>query len=167
MKTIPIGNSDKYAIVDDADYEMLMSHSVSWSAGSTIICRSKITHQTETMGRLILGLGRDHYQQCDHIDHDIYNNLRSNLRVCSPSENQRNKKIYPNKVSMFRGVVYDKGRVKCWKVKLSFKKDNHQIHLNLGRFDNQIDAAITYNIAAYKHYGEYACLNPVPFVAEN
>lgn len=32
----------------------------------------------------------------------------------------------------------------------------------LGTFDDQVDAARAYNIAAYDHYGEHAVLNDIP-----
>lgn len=153
MKEIFIGNSQKIALVDDDDYDMLIAHNTSWSVGSTVICRSKITHRTETMGRLILKLDNTNLQ-CDHIDRNIFNNQKNNLRAVTHSVNQINKDTPEWATSKLRGVCLEKKRKK-WRAGLSVSG----IHINLGRFDSEIEAAKAYDKAAKLHHGEFAILN--------
>jgi hypothetical protein len=47
-------------------------------------------------------------QYVDHIDNNKLNNLCSNLRWATKQENNRNKIIYSNNTSGFKGVVFDK-----------------------------------------------------------
>lgn len=93
----------------------------------------------------------------DHIDGDSLNNRRSNLRVVTQSQNLMNKRVRRNTVLRFKGVNWDKSRGK-WMVKV--QKEREVIWI--GRFDDEIDAALAYNEAARIHFGEYARLNSIP-----
>ena len=46
--------------------------------------------------------------ETDHIDGDTLNNQKRNLRVCTKSQNQHNRKISSNNKSGFKGVSYNK-----------------------------------------------------------
>ena len=90
----------------------------------------------------------------DHINGDQLDNRKINLRICSIKENSRNKKdIYrkSSTSSYYRGVVY---MPKLKNYQAGIKVDNKKIHL--GYFKNQDQAAIAYNIAAVKYFGEFA-----------
>lgn len=67
-----------------------------------------------------------------------------------------NKRSHRNSASKFKGVTWDKSRKK-WMAQIApCGKTKH-----LGRFDSEVQAAISYNNAAEKYYGEYANLNEV------
>jgi len=90
----------------------------------------------------------------DHGDHDGLNNCKSNLRIATPSENRRNSRKAKGTSSKFKGV--------CWHK--SNKKWNAGIQINgrrkhLGSFDNETEAAKTYDEAVKKYHGEFAVLN--------
>lgn len=89
----------------------------------------------------------------DHINGDILDNRKYNLRVCTTKENIRNSKPQEG-TSTYKGVSWDKDRNK-WIAQI--KVDRKGIHL--GRFDSEIQAAEAYDNAAINYYGEYARLN--------
>jgi hypothetical protein len=43
----------------------------------------------------------------DHLDGNPSNNLKTNLRVCTPSDNMKNKRVYKNNISGISGVYLD------------------------------------------------------------
>lgn len=87
----------------------------------------------------------------DHINGDGLDNRRKNLRLCDQSQNQGNQHRIRDG---FRGVTWHKASNK-WRAQICiFKKFVH-----LGLFESREDAAIAYDLAAMKHFGEFAQLN--------
>jgi hypothetical protein len=104
----------------------------------------------------------------DHIDRDRLNNKLSNLRWCTSSENQKNKK--PRGSSLFLGVSIHKTNVKKINKKgelVTYYYSNRYIaHINnngryihLGLFKCEIEAAKAYDSAAKLYHGDFANLN--------
>jgi hypothetical protein len=95
----------------------------------------------------------------DHINHDILDNRKANLRICTHQQNQWNTRPSGrhNKQHGYKGVRLMKGR-KCWRARIYL--NGKQIHI--GCFTTQIEAALAYNECAKKYYGEFACLNEIP-----
>lgn len=89
--------------------------------------------------------------EIDHADGDPSNNRWSNLRLATRAENIRNTRNYSGSSSQYRGVWWDK-RYRKWHVNI--KVD--QKKLFLGRFENEVDAAMAYDSAAREHFGEFA-----------
>lgn len=155
-KKIPVGK-EKHAVVDEEDYQKVSMRKWYFSKRG-YPCTGIYNKQTkkakqETMHRFILNppIG----QLIDHKDGDTLNNKKSNLRFCTPQENQRNKNSYKGSVSKFKGVCWDKSRKK-WTAKINFEGTK-----NLGRFEKETEAARAYNVAAKELHGEYARLNKV------
>ncbi len=95
-------------------------------------------------------------QHVDHRNHDRLDNQRKNLRVCTQRQNNRNQRPRTGNSSGYKGVSWHKGAGK-WRV--TIKPDRKQIHL--GYYADKRIAALVYNAAALKHFGEYAYLNEV------
>lgn len=91
----------------------------------------------------------------DHINRDPFDNRRSNLRLCTTSQNNMNRPPKNGSRSMFKGISFDI-RANKWRVQI---KKNRVIHIGL--FVDELDAAKAYNKAAKKYHGEFAWLNPV------
>ncbi len=146
----------KVALVDDEDYEELSKFK--WYAAKNrktwYVARAigKRPHQRQVlMHREILGAQPG--EQCDHINGDGLDNRRCNLRFCTNSQNQMNRRIYGG-TSRFKGVMWNK-RHKMWYAQI--KHDGKQYHL--GCFHKQTDAAHAYDTAARNLFGEFARLN--------
>jgi hypothetical protein len=89
----------------------------------------------------------------DHIDHDLLNNRRENLRVCTNAQNSRNSKLSKCNKTGYKGVYCLNRRSFRARIVVDYKT------IHLGYFSNAGDAAKAYNEAALKYFGEFACLN--------
>lgn len=164
MKKIKLGGVNKgYAIVDDSDYEHL--NQWNWSATKDGNDRFYVTRTDWTtkkpirvrMHRVIMAAKKG--QQVDHINHDGLCNIRSNLRFCTNQENMRNRRPNKNSTSKYKGVGRQPGSV-ITKWRCRIRVDGRLIEL--GQFNNEIDAAIEYNRNAIGIFGEFANLNIIP-----
>ncbi len=102
------------------------------------------------------------------VDHRDRNNKldcrKSNLRFCTPSQNQGNRcKNRNNHTSRFRGVHFSS---KCgkWHAYLHIRpkkgpKKGKQVKIHLGTFTTEVEAAEAFNEAALIYFGEFALLN--------
>lgn len=92
----------------------------------------------------------------DHKDRVTTNNKITNLRICTRSFNNGNTKIPVTNTTGFKGVSYEKRRGK-FEAYINFKsKKKH-----LGYYERPEDAAVAYNEAAVKYFGEFARLNKI------
>lgn len=95
----------------------------------------------------------------DHRDCDGLNNRRSNLRQCISAENLQNQRIRIDNTSGYKGVSRRKD-TRLFRAVIAIGKKQ----LHLGYFKTSEEAATAYDVAAAKHYGEFARLNNViPF----
>jgi len=85
----------------------------------------------------------------DHVDGDGLNNLSTNLRPATQSQNNANRNKSPNCTSKYKGVSKNKNK---WQAQIKHNKKKHY----LGRFEKESDAAICYDREACKIFGEYA-----------
>jgi len=109
------------------------------------------------MHRLIMGLGsfQDDPVYVDHVDGNGLNNHRKNLRIVSHPQNLANTGSRGG-TSKFKGVSWhaEKGR---WGAGIMI---DGRFKL-LGRYDDEEQAALAYNLAAKEAWGEHAHLNQV------
>lgn len=89
----------------------------------------------------------------DHINGNGLDNRRNNLRLATRKENARNQKLNKKSTTGFKGVSFHK-RDKKYTAQIKLDKLMH-----LGYFENPIEAAIAYDTAAKKYFGEFANLN--------
>lgn len=89
----------------------------------------------------------------DHRDGNPDNNVHTNLRWASPSENNANQR--PRAASStYKGVCFHKRSGK-WQAQIMKNGINKQ----LGLFDDEASAARAYDAAARELFGEFALLN--------
>lgn len=115
----------------------------------------KINNKQKSMllHRFIMNTPGD--KDTDHINHNILDNRKLNLRICNHSENIMNT-ISKTGYSKFKGVCWHKNRNKWVSV---IRKDNKLI--NIGSFDKEEDAALAYNEKAIELFDKFACLNAI------
>ncbi len=156
MKLIPL-TQGKFAQVDDADYDCLSQWKWQYAAGYAVRNKyigtfdGKKKTKTFLMHREI-NKTPDGFET-DHRDSDRLNNQRYNLRDATQIQNQRNREHGCGK-SKYKGVSRNK-RTERWEAKIKTIDKRYY----LGSFNSETDAAISYNNAALKYFGEFARLN--------
>jgi len=156
MKKISVGNL--IALVDDEDFDLVSRfHWVKKRVPNSDIIYArnvkrmgKFTKEIR-MHRLILNPKPD--EEIDHIDRNGLNNQKYNLRLSLDGENQINR-ISKTGSSRFKGVYFNKD-VNKWAAQIQSKGKNHW----LGCYDDEFEAAMVYDVAARKLFGEVARCN--------
>ena len=146
----------KIALIDEADWELVKDHK--WCAmhghrtwyAKTSVRREGGKWYTLLMHRLLLGL-TDRTVQVDHRDGDGLNNVRANLRACTPAENRRNSGAYATNTSGLKGVWFH-SQAKKWRATICL--DGKIKHLGL--FASKDEAFAAYQKAAIELHGEFA-----------
>ncbi len=157
-KTIQL-TQGKETIVDDCDLERIMDSGYKWYPHKHK--NKDIWYVIGHNGVSSIGLhhfivGKNDNGCIDHADRNGLNNTRSNLRFATLSQNRANSKIPINNKTGYKGVRLDAGRKKFSALIRVNKKNIH-----LGTFDDPKEAGKAYNVAAVKHFGEFARLNDV------
>ena len=149
MKKIPL-TKGKFALVDDEDYVNLTEISWQYASGyAQSIQRKKGGKQYAIMmHRKIMNCPSG--LVVDHINHDTLDNRKSNLRICTRSENLGNRFGKKNGTSKYKGVTWHKASKK-WSVAFNKKW--------IGAFSDEVEAARVYDKCAIEHYGRFAKLN--------
>ena len=150
----------RFAIVDPADYDLLHKHkwrlnrsNRTYYAFRTVSRGPLLKPRVIWMHRFLMNPPDD--LLVDHHNHNGLDNRRSNLRLATDSTNQQNaRKRNCKTTSRFKGVDFVKPTGK-WRARISVNGKR----LFLGSFTDELDAAMTYDEAAKKYFGEYACLN--------
>ena len=82
---------------------------------------------------------------------------KENTRWATQQEQCRNtRKSFNKKSSIYKGVCFLKTK-KTWKAEITIDYKR----FFLGTFKTELEAGLAYNEAAKKHFGEFACLNPI------
>lgn len=146
-------------LIDDCDYALVSS--LNWTTVKRRNLKYAITHIRSESGfkqvylhRFLLDPPKGMY--IDHIDSNGLNNTRTNIRICTPSENSKNARKLSEKSSIYKGVS-KWTRVKRYAARIRYNGRDQW----LGFFDTERDAALAYNSAAIQYYGEFARLNNV------
>ena len=95
-------------------FKLMAGESTGYAATGRRIPPSKTTKgycTTIMMHRLILGLDFGDGQMVHHINGDGLDNRRYNLRIVTPSENSRHRKVYSTSKTGVEGVIRDKGYI--------------------------------------------------------
>lgn len=147
MKRVPLGGN-KYAIVDDQDYKGIILHR--WYIAEDGYVAATIKKQKMYLHKFVLNVEG----MVDHIDRDKLNFVRTNLRPCTHTENMRNRGLFRNNSSGYKGVSWDKG-TKKWRARIDANGKKYHI----GYFVQSKDAAKAYDKWATELFGEFAYLN--------
>jgi hypothetical protein len=166
MREIPLTQGE-VALVDDADFDWLMRYKwcvLHHARGRGYWYAVRFTRQgcgstkKRPRGRLIrmhrVIVSAPSRRFVDHINHNGLDNRRSNLRICTPSENVRHsRKALGNTTSRFKGVSRVRGGF--WVAMICVESKQ----IRLGRFADEVEAALAYDTAARELHGEFAVPN--------
>lgn len=141
----------KEALVDDEDYEFILSHGP-WHTNESLPGKWYARSQSRVyMHRLLI----PDSPQVDHKDGDGLNNCRHNLRRSNARLNQGNRQsLNTNNTSGYHGVHWDTVKQK-WKAQIRYKRQT----ISLGYYHDPVDGAKAYDAAARRFFGEHACQN--------
>ena len=144
------------ALVDDEDYEMV--NKINWCVSGGYAYNGA----RGPMHRFLLSAPTG--VMVDHIDGNRLNNRRSNLRLCSNSQNQANRQVFRG-ASPFKGVVWQKrtNGTGSWKAQLV----DQGVVIYLGVFKTDREAAAAYNEEAIRRFGKFASLNDLSLQASS
>jgi hypothetical protein len=140
-----------FAIVDASDFQWLSRYRWRATGGEAGYPCCRIGGKKVYMHRLIVNApdGR----VVDHANGNRWDNRRDNLRICTQGENLRNRRKWGGS-SRFKGVFWDPVRRK-WRVLI--RCNGKTVHM--GRYADEVQAAMAYDRAARRLFGVYARLN--------
>lgn len=153
---------EKFTVLyDECDHELINNHR--WHINGDKYVQTSIRDdygkfRMHKIHRVILGVS-DKNLCVDHINRNTLDNRRSNLRICTYSQNSMNRK--PVGKSKYLGVSFAKKRKSngkeyfyiCANIRVSGKLKY------LGSFKTEEDAALAYDEAAKLYNKEFAYLN--------
>jgi len=136
---VSLGNG-LFTLIDVDNYYRVSEYTWCLSRGN--YATTSINGVTTLLQRFILTPPNN--MVVDHVDGDRLDNRRKNLRVCTQSENARNRhKHIRTTTSKFKGVSYNK-EISKWVARI--RVDNNKY--GLGSYYNELDAALAYNIGS-------------------
>ena len=141
MKKIKI-TQGKEAIIDDEDFDRISKNKWSYHHSGYVV-RGK---PQVSLHRFIMGAKKRQY--IDHINGNKLDNRKSNLRFCTPAQNQYNKLGTRN---IQKGIWWRDTR-KAWIVRIQADGKRHWV----GYFKKYSDALEAHKIATIKLHGEFA-----------
>lgn len=146
----------KYTILyDESDHEIVNRYTwhiigFEYPYAITWVRDIKVRYKAVRMHRLILGVYDNRI--VDHRNRNTLDNRRSNIRICTHSENSKNKK--GSGKSKFLGVHF-LNKINKWVARIQTGVERK----HLGVFESESDAAKAYDAAARIYHGEFANLN--------
>ncbi len=149
----------KFAIVDAEDFERISKykwHFVTSRGKSYARTHINLEGVNVSIGmhRLVMDGAVNCQNETDHIDGNGLDNRKAKLRSCTHLENAGNRKRQSNNTSGYKGVSWCKGMGK-WKTQIQYNYKS----MHIGYFNCLVKAAVAYDGAAMKYFGEFAKLN--------
>lgn len=142
------GKKGGMALIDEENYEQINKYK--WHQTPNGYARSKINKKSVYMHRFILNSPEN--KVVDHINHNKLDNRSENLRIITSVNNKKNQIKRKNATSKYYGV-----RKKNNKFYAGFYNDG--IYIHIGSFNNELDAAESYDIYIIDNNINYKTLN--------
>ena len=149
---ISLSNSCKLAIIDSEDWP-LVSQVRTWSINKRGYVYGNCGQETWLLHKIVLHIFPGDIRLVDHINHDLLDCRKSQLRISNQSQNHANQRKTRG-TSKYKGVSWDSHNCK-WIAMICCNKKQ----INLGRYHSEIEAAKVYDKAAINLFGEFALLN--------
>lgn len=154
---IKLANANECFLIDEEDRELV--EKINWrrtqhgyidgySKGKRVFLHRYLVFGNERTNKVV-----------DHVNYDVLDNRRTNLRVCSHQQNTANMR--PKRgTSKYKGVCWNKVR-NGWQAQIM---QNGKVTF-LGIHSNEDNAALVYNKKAKELWGEFAFLNTIPLTS--
>lgn len=141
----------KTILIDSEDYERIKDYSMWVHTTKSYVYIDKTINYKKTRHRLhrfIMNAPKNKY--VDHINMNRLDNRKSNLRLCTNSQNLANSGLRKQNTSGFKGVSKNPSTTspKKWRARIQ--------HRFIGYFYTKEEASRAYNREAKKIYGEFA-----------
>lgn len=137
-------------LADAEDYERLCQHS--WCVSKTGYAVANIKGRVVKLHRWLLCLS-DKEQLVDHINHNTLDNRKKNIRICSLSQNARNKSPIQGREMLGIRVTRN------GKYNVRITKDRKEIHI--GNYETLEEAKQARIKAERKYHGEFGYYDSV------
>ena len=152
MREVKLSNSGQVALIDDDDFAEVSRYTWRLEHDYAVSGKNSLPMSYVVMGEPPPGLLWDHKDRCR------LHNWKENFRLATKALNVVNSGIRSNNVSGLRGVRMATHNLKNpWASQVT--KDGKVKHL--GYFATKEQAALAYNRAAKRLFGEFAYQNPV------
>lgn len=130
------------------DYDKIKDYC--WSARHGYLrARDPNTNKDIIMHRLIMNVNETDNAIVDHIKHNTLDNRKSQLRVCSPKENSRNKELLKSNKSGYPGVYKYNNK---WTAKIMVNRKS----ISLGTYKSFENALKARKEAEDKYFGDFS-----------
>ena len=137
------GNEKAITLIDIEDIPLISQYKWCYKEGYVMTGHTRDNNR-KILHRFIMNAPKD--KIIDHIDQDTLNNRKSNLRVCTIAENNRN-------TSKTIGVYQRKDSASnAWRAMIMINRKTIQ----LGKFNTKEDALKARRDAELKYFGEFA-----------
>ena len=155
MIEIPL-TQGQVALIDDEDYDLVSQYKwyARWDPHTksfyavTNIRKPNGKRTVLLMHRLIMNAKKG--EQVDHINHNTIDNRKSELRLCTQSQNQHNRGCNSKNSSGYKGVCWRKARQK-WQAQIVLNGEK----IYLGCFQTPEEAHSAYCKAAQELHGDF------------
>ena len=146
-----------FAIIDPDDLPLITQHS--WHLKEYAHLKYAVRDHYENGKRTTIKMHRviaeaNPGEPVDHINGDGLDNRKSNLRICTGSQNAMNQRPQSGRTSKYKGVHWHKTKNK-WIASIGI---NGKVS-TIGSFNTELEAAKAYNNEARKLFGEFARVN--------
>lgn len=146
MKKVIVSNLGSKFVVDDEDYGRVNQHTWNYYPGNI---GARIGNKRVNIANFILNRQGSRALMPDHIDRNVFNNRKSNLRIVTNQQNQMNREPQGEG---YKGVTK---RKTSWEANLQLNGKTCYI----GVFKTPEEAAKAYDRKVFKLFGEIAFLN--------
>lgn len=161
-ETVSVELDGGHFLIDRVEWERLQH--LPWRLlvyGNTKIVMRQIGHR-KTVKNIaiyhdILRIRPSRKTPVDHINGDRLDNRKINLRICTPSQNSMNRAPNRGKLIPYKGVHQKYKNGFFARIFVGGEQ------IIIGPYSNPEEAALAYDAAASKHFGEFAWLNQLHF----
>lgn len=141
-------NTGREFIIDYDDYSIVYQYTWNQKKDSGYVYANH-NHKRIYLHRILFNLTQSN-QMVDHINHNVLDNCRKNLRLVNNSQNQMNRNKPKHNTSGVKGVYWHKNKQQ-WQANIQV---NNKL-LYLGIFHSKESAIKARQEAELKYFGDY------------